>query len=58
MNKSLYKSIIIRALIVIAALYVITYVVSRNNFIALGFVVEGITRLIGFLSIRLSLRSI
>ncbi len=54
MNKSLYKSIIIKALIVIAALYVITFVVSRNNLIALGFVIGGLTRLVGFLSIIIS----
>ena len=51
MNKSLYKSIIIRSLIVIGAFYVIAYVLSRNNLIALGFVVGGITRLAGFISI-------
>ena len=54
MNKSLYTSIIIRSLIVTGACYVIAYILSRNNLIALGFVVGGLTRLAGFISIVVS----
>lgn len=54
MNKSLYKSIIIRSLIVIGAFYVIAYILSRDNLIALGFVIGGLTRLAGFVSIIIS----
>ncbi|WP_426351236.1 hypothetical protein ACPWSR_08410 [Alloiococcus sp. CFN-8] len=54
MNKSLYTSIIIRSLIVIGAFYVIAYILTRSNYIALGFVVGGITRLVGFISIAIS----
>ena len=54
MNKSLYTSIIIRSLIVTGAFYVIAYILTRNNLIALGFVVGGLTRLVGFISIVIS----
>ena len=54
MNKSLYTSIVIRSLIVTGAFYVIAYILTRNNYIALGFVIGGVTRLAGFISIAVS----